>query len=260
MYYKFIETLLDRQPAFAGFIKSANSVYWDDFESALNDMQNKYQELQYHKRSHSDLRRNGLAKRIVASFIFSDVLTSSITRINAATVSLANDVEAIERAYKRLYASYILYILSYDHEGIAPQRPATVPDAIDAVVSSFYQNPFCLSTSTVSAGTLFRLNRNRKVAEHVTRVMKKQGALWAEKFTRLDSIDEFNRIQKLAMEFLWAACIPQMESEELQFARLGDERVSNISLKELSGGLKSAIARANTQSFSIAFCGMVKAG
>lgn len=53
------------------------------------------------------------------------------------------------------------------------------------------------------------------------------------------------------MELLWAACIPRMESDELQFARLGDERVSNASLEGL---------RAKTQSFSVAFCGMVKAG
>ena len=49
-----------------------------------------------------------------------------------------------------------------------------------------------------------------------------------------------------------------MKSEGLEFARtIGDER---LDLKELNLGLKSAIARGKSQKFSIAFCGMVKAG
>ena len=265
IYHKFIETLHKRQPAFGSFIRSADSIYWDDFESALNDIQSRYHELQCREQPCSDLERNGVAKRIVASFIFCDVLTSSIKQINTATASLVSDVETIERAYKRLYSSYILHIFSSDYQSITSQKPVTgvlsaVPDTIDTVVSSFHRNPFCLSTTTVSADTLFRLNLNREVVEQVTRVMREEGASWAEKLTDLDNINEFNQIQKFAMEVLWATCIPQMESEKLQFARLGDERISNASLKELSDSLKSAIARANTQSFSIAFCGMVKAG
>jgi hypothetical protein len=261
MYQKFIEAL-QGQPAFVSFIKSAD---WDGFESALDDIKLKYLELQSHELSGNAPERKGVAKRIVASQIFSDVLTSSIKRIDAATASLESDMEAIVRAYKCLYASYTLHMISY-HQGITTQKLAILSDssglnkAIDTVVSSFHRTPFRLSTTTVSADTLFRLNQRRDVAERVTEVMKEEGASWAETLIRSDSIDEFSRIQRLAMELLWAACIPQMESEELEFARLGDERVSNTSLEEFSFGLKSAIARAKTQSFSIAFCGMVKAG
>jgi len=261
-YQKFIETVHEHQPGFARFIKFANSAAdWDGFESTLADIQARYRELQGHELSGPAPKNTGVLKRITASLIFSDVLTSSIKRIDAATASLVSDTQAIERAYKRLYASYTLHII---HQG---QKPATVrsdpsvlPMDIDTVVSSFHQNPFRLSTTTVPADTLFRLNQNRDVAERVTKGMKEEGASWAEKFIRSDTINEFSRIQRVAMDLLWAACIPQMESEELQFARLGDERVSNASLKDLSFGLKSAIARAKTQSFSIAFCGMVKAG
>jgi hypothetical protein len=265
-YQKFIEVLHERQSAVASFIKSANSADWDGFESALGDIQSRYRELQCHELSGSAPERKGVAKRIAASFIFTDALTSSIKRIDDAIASLVSDMEAIERAYQRLHASYTLHIILY-HQDIIPQKLATVlsdsstlPKAIDTVVSSFHKIPFHLSTTTVAAETLFKLNQNRDVAERVTEVMKEEGVSWAEKLIRSDSIDEFSRIQRHVMEFLWAACIPQMESGELKFARLGDERVSNAGLKELSFGLKSAIARAKTQSFSIAFCGMVKAG
>jgi len=263
-YQNFIETL-HGQPAFASFIKSANSADWDGFESALDDIQSTYREFQCHELSSSAPEKKGVAKRVVASVIFPDVLTSSIKRIDDATASLMKDMEAIDRTFKRLYASFTLHTISY-HAGITPRKPATVLSdssalhkAIDTVVSSFHQNHF-LSTTTVSARTLFRLNQNRDVAERVTNVMKKEASSWAEQLICSGSIDELSRIQRLAMELLWAASIPQMESEVLQFARLGNERVSNASLKELSIGLKSAIARAKTQSFSIAFCGVVKAG
>jgi len=265
-YQKFIEVLHDRQSDFARFIKSANSANWDAFESALGDIQSRYQELQCHELSGSAPERKGVAKRIAASFIFADVLTSSIKRIDDATASLVSDMEAIERAYQRLHASYTIHIIS-SYQDIIPQKLATILSdssallkAIDTVVSSFHQTPFHLSTTTVAPETLFRLNRNRDVADRVTKAMKEGGDSWVEKLISSDSIDEFSRIQTHMMGLLWAACIPQMESEELKFARLGEERVSNTGLKELSFGLKSAIARAKNQSFSIAFCGMVKAG
>jgi hypothetical protein len=259
-YQKFIEDVHKRQPASASFIKSAD---WDRFQSALDDILSRYRELQSHEESGSAPERKGMAKKMIVSVIFSDALSNSIKRIDAATASLVSDTETIERFYKRLYASYILYIISCS-QGIPRQKslsnsPAQ-PKAIDTIVSSFYRNPFRLSTATVPANTLLNLNHNRNVAEWVTKVMKSVGASWAENIILSDSIDELSRIQRHAMELLWATCIPQMESEELQFARLGDERVSNASLKELSLGLKSAIARAKTQSFTIAFCGMVKAG
>jgi hypothetical protein len=103
------------------------------------------------------------------------------------------------------------------------------------------------------------------VADQVTDIMKKEGGFWIERHRRLDSensnIDDLGRIQTLLMEVLWASCIPQMESELLQYARCNEqERISDMELKDLSFGLKSAISRAQTQQFSIAFCGMVKAG
>ena len=139
---------------------------------------------------------------------------------------------------------------------------STIPTTMNTVVSSFHQEPFRLSTesTTVSINTLFGLNENSEVAEQVTAVFRKQGDLWVKRNIVSDSIDELSRIQRITMELLSDACIPQMESEILKFARSGDGRVSNASLKDLTFGLRSAIARAKAQSFSIAFCGMVKAG
>jgi hypothetical protein len=253
-YWKFTETL-HGHPAWPSFITPANLADWNDF---LDHIESTFCRFQHHELSGSAPSTKQVAKTIIASLIFVDVLTISIKQIDAKTASLVSDMEAIERAYKRLYASFILHSISR-RPGIPLWIPVTIPSVIDTIVSSFHRNIF-LSTTTVSADTLCRLNENRDVAEHVTEVMKKEAVSFTENFIRSDSIDEFSRVQKFTMELLWAACIPHLESEELQFARLGDERVSNATLKELSFGLKSAIARAKNQSFSIAFCGMVKAG
>ncbi|KDR69840.1 hypothetical protein GALMADRAFT_230492 [Galerina marginata CBS 339.88] len=264
-YQEFVKVLHERQSVFASFI-TGNSADWDRFESALGDIQSKYRELQGHEPSGPGPERKGVAKRIMAPLIFIDVLNSSIKRIGDATAGLESDAEALERAYQRLRASYMIHIIS-SYQDVIPQKLGTILSdssallkAIDTVVSSFNKTPFHLSTTTVAPETLFKLNQDRDVADRVTNAMKAEGDSWAESLIHSNSIDEFSRIQRHTMELLWAACIPQMESEELKFARSGDERISDNGLKELSSALKSAVARADKQSFSIAFCGMVKAG
>lgn len=76
----------------------------------------KYRELQCHDLPSSAPERQGVAKRIVASQNFSEELTRSIKRIGGTTASLVGDIEALERAYKCLYA------ISYHHQGIIPQK------------------------------------------------------------------------------------------------------------------------------------------
>ena len=128
-------------------------------------------------------------------------------------------------------------------------------NAIDDVVSAFYYHPFHLSISCTSAESLFKLNHNRDVAEQVTKVMRAQGASWVELPECPDSVEGLRRSQTKLMELLWSLSI---EHQGLEFARsTADERRD---LQELSLGLKSAIARGKSQKFSIAFCGMTKAG
>ena len=253
-YQKFVKAI-HGHPDFPDFMGYGNSAAWDGFGLALDQIESKYRKFRRRELSHSV---PGVAKRIVASVVFSDVLTNSIKQVDAETAGLLTDMEAIESAYKRLYAAFILHAVSYRPRN-PPQKFSTSHSAIDTVVSSFHRDVF-LSTAKISADTLFRLNSNRDVADRITKVMKEEGASWAERFLRSDGVNELGRIQGLVMKLLWAAYVPQIESEKLQFANLGDERITNANLKELSFGLKSAIARAETQRFSIAFCGMVKAG
>jgi hypothetical protein len=271
MYQKFIEDIHE-PPVLASFIDSANfSSYWTTFNLALVNAESRYRDLLSRESSGAAPEKKGVVKGLIASVVFSDAVSNSIKRIDAATTMLIDDMETIERAYKNLYASHILHQVSYLRTA-SQKIPTTITadssaqaKAIDDVVSSFYRSPFNLSTASpspnISVEPLFKLNHDREVAERVTDIMKKEGALWVEGSDSLEGVDELSRIQTRLMEMLWAVCIPQMESDVLEYARcIGEERISNVDLKELSFGLKTAIARGKTQKFSIAFCGMVKAG
>ena len=272
IYRNFIEVIYGPQHyrSLGHFLKTS-AVYLSclkAFESALASAECRYRDILSCELSSATPERKGLAKGLIASVVFADILSTSIKRIDTTKAHLIDDAETIERAYKNIYASYILHMVSVK---TASQKPsATIADssartrAIDDVVSSFYRNPFNLSTNAPVkkiADSLFKLNQDHKAAEEATRVMKQEGKSWAKVLGGLDNVDELGRIQTRLMELLWVVCIPQMESDTLQFARdMGNEWTTSVDLKDLSLGLKSAIVRGTTQKFSVAFCGMVKAG
>jgi hypothetical protein len=270
MYQNFIEVIHEPQhhPSLADFLSTnIHLSCWERFESALASAGGRYRDILSREPSSATPERKGLAKGLIASVVLPDIIGPSIKRIDTMKAHLIDDTETIERAYKNFYASYILYKVSVITP--SPKSPsATIADssartrAIDDVVSAFYRNPFNLSTKLPKiVNSLFKLNQDHDAAEEATKVAKQEGESWAKGLGDLDNVDELGGIQTRLMELLWAVCIPQMESDALQFARdMGNEWSTSVDLKELSLGLKSAIVRGKTQRFSIAFCGMVKAG
>jgi hypothetical protein len=273
MYHKFIQDI-HGQPELAGFIDNESiSPYLSAFQKALADAEDRYRDLPLNHAldtiaSDTVRGKSGLGHGLALPVVFPNQLANSIKRIDTATDNLLGDTDAIERSFKILFASYILYEIPTRRLTPPTSPTTTITDpsarakAIDDVVSSFSRSPFNLSTrsypANVSLESLFKLNQDRDVAERVTEVMRAQGASWAETSESSDSVEGLGRIQAHLMELLWAVCIPQIESRGLDFSRCtGDEC---LDLKELSLGLKSAIARGKSQKFTIAFCGMVKAG
>jgi hypothetical protein len=276
MYQSFIEVIHEPQHhrSLADFLRT-NNIHlscWKAFESALANAEGRYRDILSRELSSTTPsathERRGLVKGLIASVVLPDAISTSTKRIDTTTAHLIDDTETIERAYKNIYASYILYKVSVI---TASQKSpgATIADssgrstAIDDVVSAFYRNPFNLSTKSprMIVNSLFKLNQDHEAAEEATKVMKQEGESWAKVLGDLDTVDELGRIQTQLIEILWAVCIPQMESDTLQFARdMGNEWTTSVDLKELSLSLKSAIVRGKTQKFSVAFCGMVKAG
>jgi hypothetical protein len=203
--------------------------------------------------------KGGMIKGLITPLIHSGELAQSIKRIKAVTASLEGDAEDIERAFKTVLGAFILLHGTHALRSTPAASPRTLDSsaqgrAIDDVVSAFHRYPFHLSKSCTSAESLFKLNQNRSIADEVTNVMRAQGSSWVERSESSDSVGGLCRSQTKLMELLWSLSIPSMESKGLSVA---EER---LDLSELGLGLKSAIARGKNQQFSIAFCGMTKAG
>jgi hypothetical protein len=276
---RFVELLPEHTSSFADFLNSDKlSPYWKDFESTLANVQSRCHPLEalaseLFIASLSSGKKN-VTKTLIASNIFSDTLTKSIKRIDAVTASVVEDTKSVEYAYRNLYRVYLLYVIL--SANFKPRRSSLstptdfLGNTIDVVTSAFHHRPFCLSTTSVSADDLFKLNRNREKVEQITNIMKEEGSMWVEDSWQSNSfedswqsgsVNKLGQIQIRLMEVLWAICIPHMESEVLQFARCIDrDWIGDTELKTFGDALKIAIRRAQNQQFSIAFCGMVKAG
>lgn len=262
---RFVELLLEHTSSFAEFLNSDKlSPYWKGFESTLANVHKRCHPLETLASELTSLSsgKENVTKTLIASNIFCDALTKSIKRIDAVTASVVEDTKSVEYSYRNLYRAYILYVISSTN--IKPRRSLSTPpdflgNTIDVVTSAFHSRPFCLSTTSVSADDLFKLNRNREKLEQITNTMKEEGSMWVE--DQSGSVNKLSWIQIRLMEILWAVCIPHMESDVLQFARsIDQDRIGDTELKTLGDALKTALGRAQNHQFSIAFCGMVKAG
>jgi uncharacterized protein (UPF0335 family) len=264
-YQTLIRDVYDRATVGEFDVKGSLSSCWSIFESALAKAEQKYRGLSIKETLDAVRGKGGMINGLITPLIHSGELAQSIKHIDAATASLGGDVEDIERAFKNVLGSFILLHEIQTLRSTPPPSPTTLDSsaqakAIDDVVSAFYRHPFHQSRSCTSAESLFKVNQNRDVAERVTEVMRAQGASWVEiSVESSDSVEGLRRSQTKLMELLWSLSIPYIESKGLELARsMADERLEDLS--ELGLGLKSAIARGKSQKFSIAFCGMTKAG
>jgi hypothetical protein len=266
MSQKFVQ-LLHEWESLANFLKSEQlSSYWKDFEFTLENVQARYNDMEDLANDLSDTalassEKKSEVKAFLASNFFSDALVKSVKRIDALTASVVKETKSLERAYRRLYGVYLLHEIKYQ-KGFTSTSTDSSRKAkiIDAVAASFHRGPFSLSTARVSAD-MSKLNQNRDVLEEAVSAIKQEATVWVDESCQLGSVDKLSSTQIRMMEILWAICIPQMESNVLEFARrIERERIGDTELKNLSDALKNAIGRARNQHFSVAFCGMVKAG
>jgi uncharacterized protein (UPF0335 family) len=263
MYQTIIQDVYERAKVGGFDVKGSLSSCWSIFESALAKAERKYHDLSSKETQDAVRGKGGVINGLITPLIHSGELAQSIKRIDAATASLGGDIEDIERAFKNVFSSFLLL---HEIQALQSTPPASLTTldpfgyarARDDVISAFYYHPFHLSRSCTSAESLFKLNQHRDVAERATGEMREQGASWVERSESSDSVEGLRRSQTKLMELLWSLSIPYMESKGLGFSRsMADER---LDLSELGLGLKSAIARGKSQKFSIAFCGMTKAG
>jgi hypothetical protein len=168
----------------------------------------------------------------------------------------------IAQTFKLFHSFYLLY----DTSQIAQLRQDYKTrhrhgQAIDYMVWSFSHCPFGVQPN--KKGEQFcSLNKDWETAEKCIKVMTNAGKAWVEdQLLDKETVTILGLLQTRLMELVWSCSLEQLRTE-FQLDDRGDEAPSDIIQdgQLLEESLKGSIARAHDQKFSIAFCGVVKAG
>ena len=204
---------------------------------------------------------------IMAPIVLADTVEVTTEFVNNTTAQLTECQDDIARAFKVFHTLYLFHATPSSRN--SPELPPNARGyltALDVVVSSFQCRPFGVSSTgkgAVNIDQLCLLNKNQKAAEKHTRLMVNVGKTWVDdQLMEEESVNILGLLQTRLMELLWSCSLEQLKGEspglstgvESEKSEVGDD------VRVLEASLKGAITRAKLQKFSIAFCGMVKAG
>ena len=161
-----------------------------------------------------------------------------------------------------------LYVIARQHTGRRPsvdsvdQIQDQVGQARDAVLHAFHLSPFAISPEGESRLTLAVLNHSHNTAARYEELARQLGKAWVD--DRLPQAHIHVRdIESLTSSFfglLWSGMIEQLKNHSAYSPDDPERAEFQLKLVELERGLQEAIVRSRKQRFTIAFCGMVKAG
>jgi hypothetical protein len=168
----------------------------------------------------------------------------------------------IERTFK---LAWNVYTISQQNTGRhhSVENVANTQDevgkALNSVLHAFHLCPFALSSEGY---TLTALNHNHDTAARYEDLSRRIGRAWVDdRIPRVDvHVRDLAALQTSIFELLWSGTIEQLKRREVDAAADPERLELEKALLELEKALLEAIARAKKQRFTIAFCGMVKAG
>ncbi|TDL23502.1 hypothetical protein BD410DRAFT_787351 [Rickenella mellea] len=177
--------------------------------------------------------------------------------------TLDERVNEISRLFTLFHRLYLLHNVPRKSEPIAwGAEPWQVGTSLDILQLSFYLNPFTMVISDTDrpevVGGLHSLNSTRHWAERHAHTMEAAGRRWVEdQLTDGITVPALGRIQLDLMERLWK--VLSDSSSDIHQA-VAPDVASGKEWVEMLRSIHSAFKRSKGQRFSIAFCGMVKAG
>jgi hypothetical protein len=168
----------------------------------------------------------------------------------------------IERTFK---LAWNVYAVSKQNTGrhSSVENVANIQDdlgkALNSVLHAFHLCPFALSPE---GDTLAPLNHNHETATRYEDLARRIGRAWVDdRIPRVDvHVRDLAALQMSIFELLWSGTIEQLKRREVAAAADPERPEFEKALLELEMGLQEAIIRAKKRRFTIAFCGMAKAG
>ena len=213
--------------------------------------------------------------RSVLKFILSDLKAEFWQRgligdLKDATYEIFVCQQNNERAFKLVWYRYVV---SQQRAG----RLSSVYDigsiddrvwrALDFLHGAFHVYPFAVSPERIHRAyypqSFAILNHNREAATRHEKLARRIGKAWVDDRVRgyVGQIQELGGLQTSLFELLWSGTVEQLKRDSSLYSSDDAERPEfERAVEELEMVLQEAIVRSKKQRFSIAFCGVGKAG
>ena len=171
------------------------------------------------------------------------------------------------RAFKLLWNLYILSQQRIDRQiniGNLQDRYRFGP-ALDSFLHGLHVHPFAISSegdSRLNLASLEVLNRNHEIATRYEELARRFGKAWVEDRVPVynEQVKDLGALQTSLFELLWSGTVEQLKRHSAYSASDAERPEFKGSVMELEKMLQDAIVRSKRQRFTIAFCGVVKAG
>ena len=137
--------------------------------------------------------------------------------------------------------------------------------ALDSVLRAFCVHPFAISPEKThhvdDLSTFAILNHNHEATTQHEMLARQIGKAWVDNHVRGYGlrVRNFDSLQTSLFELLWCSTVEQLKQHGL-YSSDPERPEFERAVEELDRVLQEAIVRSKEQHFSIAFCGMVKAG
>ena len=174
-----------------------------------------------------------------------------------------------ERAFKVVWYRYVV---SQQRTG----RPSTIYNigsiddrvwqALDSARGAFHVYPFAVSPERIhrehDPHIFAILNRNRKTAARHEELARQIGKAWVDDRVREydGQTQELGGLQISLFELLWSSTVEQLKRDSPYSSDDPERSEFERTVEELERVLQETIVRSKRQHFSIALCGVVKAG
>ena len=149
--------------------------------------------------------------------------------------------------------------------GIIGNIQDSVAQALDSVLHAFHVHPFAVSPegdSRVNLPTFAILNCSHETATRHEKLARRIGKAWVDDRARRynTQIRDIRALQTSLFELLWSGTVEQLKRNSAYSYDDPERPEFERVVEELEMALQEAIVRSRKQRFTIAFCGMAKAG
>jgi len=140
-----------------------------------------------------------------------------------------------------------------------------VGQALGSVLHAFHIHPFAVSSegdSRINLPTFAILNHNHETATRHEQLARRMGKAWVDDRVRKSDtqVRDIVALQTSLFELLWSGTVEQLKRHSVYSSDDPERPEFERAVEELERALQETIVRSKKQRFTIAFCGMVKAG